>query len=198
MDITKIDEILKGILKPSRYSHSQAVRYTAAALAMKYHGDIEKAELSGLVHDCAKNMSDDELIDYCKANGIEITECEYKAPQLLHAKAGALRAAELFGIEDEEILSAIRFHTTGKEDMSFLEKVIFTADYIEPGRYKADNLDTIRFMAFKDLDETVYMIMKDTLNYLKISAETIDKQTEKGYKYYKELHLSKLRRNSFE
>ena len=198
MDIEEINRELKAILKPHRYEHSQGVRYTAAALAMKYHGDIKKAEIAGLVHDCAKNMSDEELIEYCKKNSIPIEECEFKAPQLLHAKAGSYLAKELFGIEDEEILSAIRYHTTGKVGMTFLEKVIFTADYIEPGRYKADNLDTIRFTAFRDLDETVYMIMKDTLNYLKINTNTIDKQTEMGYKYYKELHLGKIRRNSFE
>ena len=191
-------EILRAKLKPSRFEHSLGVADTAVRLAEHYGADAGKARLAGLLHDCAKNMSDSELIGYCHERNIGIEECELRAPQLLHAKAGACRARELFGIEDEEILQAVRYHTTGKADMSFLEKVIFIADYIEPGRYKAKNLDTIRHTAFIDLDECVYMIMKDTLEYLENTAETIDKQTETGYKYYKELHLSKLGRDSFE
>ena len=93
------------------------------------------------------------------------------------------------GIEDEEILSAINYHTTGKCEMSLLEKIIYIADYIEPMRYKASRLPEIRKIAFQDLDECMYEILKDTLEYLEEdSAEDIEPTSREAYIYYKELH----------
>ena len=106
---------------------------------------------------------------------------EKKQPYAVHAK-------ELYGVEDEEILSAIRFHTTGKPDMTTLEKIIFIADYIEPGRDKAANLQEIRRMSFVDIDEAMYMILRDTLDYLSSGDGEKDDMTEKTYIYYKEIH----------
>ena len=191
--ITSIDEMdaaLRKILGAQRYRHSQGVRYTAAALAMAHGADPAKAETAGILHDCAKYMSDENMLKTAKKLKLEITETESKNPSLLHAKVGACFAQRKYGITDPDILSSIRYHTTGKGGMNLLEKIIFIADYIEPGRFKADHLPEIRRMAFKDLDECIFMILHDTLEYLETSPKDIDKTTAEAYNFYKELHES--------
>ena len=109
---------------------------------------------------------------------------------LLHAKVGAIIAKKEFGIIDADILSSIRTHTTGEPDMSLLQKIIFTADYIEPGRDKAKRLDEIRELAFSDLDICVREILFDTLSYLDETKSDIDPATRETYEFYSD----KLRR----
>lgn len=191
--IDDMDAALRKVLDPRRYRHSQGVRYTACALAFVSGADLKAAETAGLLHDCAKYMADDVMLKTAQKNHIEITETERKNPSLLHAKLGAVFAEKKYGITDPEILSAIRFHTTGKAEMTLLEKIIFTADYIEPSRTKAERLPEIRKTAFSDLDESIYMILQDTLKYLETSPKDIDKTTAEAYNFYKELHDSKNR-----
>lgn len=133
--------------------------------------------MAGLLHDCAKYMTDDELIEKCKKYGIECSETEKRNGYLLHAKLGAYYVKEKYGIDNDEICSAVRYHTTGKPVMSVLEAIVFTADYIEPGRKILPNFKLIRSMAFVDLDEAVYLILKNTLSYL--SDERKVKQAKK-------------------
>ena len=111
------------------------------ALAMRYGQDLDQAELAGLLHDCAKYFNDEEIIKKCRKHGIEVSEAELRAPAVLHAKYGAWLAKNRYGVSDPEILSAIRWHTTGKPDMTTLEKIIFIADYIEPNRAPFPGLD---------------------------------------------------------
>ena len=120
-----------------------------------------------------------------------MSEFEIANPFLLHAKLGAYVARKKYHVTDEDILSAIQYHTTGRTNMSMLEKIVFVADYIEPNRYKAKNLAEIRKMSFADIDEAVYMILRDTLAYLKSNPKTIDTTTNDAYKYYKEIHDNK-------
>ena len=108
-------------------------------------------------------------------------------PHLLHSKLGAFKAKNEYGIEDQEILDAVRYHTTGRANMTLLEKIIFVADYIEPGRDKAVNLSEIRQLAFVDLDRALLRILEDTLIYLEEGKEEIDPQTRKTYEYYRNL-----------
>ena len=96
-----------------------------------------------------------------------------------------------YEIQDEEILSAIRWHTTGKDNMTDLEKIVYIADYIEPQRDKAPNLEWIRKVSFMDLNEGMYYILKDSLSYLGRSGRTIDPATEKAFHYYETMHLAK-------
>ena len=136
----KIRKKLKDELSKSRYEHTLGVEFTSAAMAMKFGADIEKAQLAGLLHDCAKCIDDEEKLDECKKYGVDISDVERRNPFLIHSKLGAVYAKEKYGVDDEEILSAITYHTTGRPDMSFIEKIVFIADYIEPGRNKAKNL----------------------------------------------------------
>ena len=154
---------------------------------MRYGVDLYKAEVAGLVHDCAKQFSDEELIKLCKKEKVELTDDMLKAPQVIHSVFGAVYARKEFGIEDGDVLSAIYYHTLGKPDMSLLEAIVFTADYIEARRYKASRLTEIRRLAFEDLDRAVYEINHDTITYLEESGGFICKDSYDTYRYYKEL-----------
>lgn len=184
-ELKHIKEDLKCILDEERYIHTIGVMYTAAALAMKYEYDINKAMLAGLLHDCAKCISSENTLKLCEQYNIKISDIEFRNSFLLHAKLGAYLAKSKYRVDNEEIISAILNHTTGKPDMTILEKIIFISDYIEPNRYKQKNLNEIRKWAFMDLDITVAIILKDTLDYLIQSKVEIDTQTEIAYNYYK-------------
>lgn len=185
----KLKKLRKRIRKAQdakRYEHTLGVEYTAAALAMRYGADLESAQVAGLLHDCAKCIPDDKKLALCEKYGIAMTETERRCPFLLHAKLGGYLAREKYGIEDWDIINAIVNHTTGREGMSLLEKIVFVADYIEPGRNHAPNLAHIRALAFEDINKTLIRILEDTLNYLKTSGEELDPMTEITLKYYRE------------
>lgn len=196
MKVQEIKEKLKNELKSSRYEHTIGVAYTAMALAMRYGVSLQDAELAGLLHDCAKCMSDEKLYNIIAKHKVKLTETELNNTSLLHSKAGAIVAKKDYNVNDEGILDAIRYHTTGKPGMSMLEKIIFTADYIEPGRTKQNRLNEIRQMAFIDIDACIYMISEDTLAYLSKCGKMIDENTAAICSYYKESYIK--RRNDYE
>ncbi len=186
-DITKMKQLLRRKLDANRYEHTIGVAYTATSLAMRYGENIKKAEVAGLLHDCAKCVPDEKKLAKCVKHNINITDIEKERPYLLHAKLGALYAMKKYNVYDKDIINAILNHTTGCPDMNLLEKIVFVADYIEPGRDKAKNLNEIRKMAFEDIDMAVYTILRDTLDYLSNKPGKIDDMTQKAYEYYKKL-----------
>ncbi len=190
-NISKLQKKVKKELDEDRYRHTMGVMYTAAALAMCYGADLEKTQVAGLLHDCAKCIPNDRKLKMCEKAGIEMNAVEQAAPSLLHAKLGAHLAAERYEVQDQEILDAIRWHTTGRPDMTLLEKIIFMADYIEPMRWKAENLDEIRSIAFHDLDRAVFYTLRDTLNYLSRGPAEIDDMTNRAYLFYRDLCAGK-------
>lgn len=187
MDEKTIRETVKKAQSEKRFEHTLGVAYTAAALAMKYGVDLEKAYLAGLLHDCAKCIPHEEQIRICCKNEIAVSDFEKRNSSLLHGKVGSFLARTQYNITDEDILNAISYHTTGRPEMSLLEKIIFTADYIEPGRSKAQHLSEIRKMAFEDIDGAVLWILRDTLEYLKNCDNEIDPGTEITCHYYSRL-----------
>ena len=168
-----------------RYQHTLGVANISACLAMCHGADMNKAYIAGLLHDCAKCVPDDVKIAECEQFGLLISDIEFESPYLLHSKLGAYYAAHKYNVEDDEICSAIQWHTTGKPAMTLLEKIVFIADYIEPYRNKAANLDDIRHMAFTDIDMAAYVILDDTLSYIRKTGRNIDTQTVDTYEYYK-------------
>ena len=161
-----LDEMRKKIKllqDGKRYEHTLGVMYTASALAMRYGEDVEKALVAGLLHDLAKSFS----------------------TNLGHGPLGAQIATEEFGVEDSYITDAICYHTTGRPNMTLLDKIIYVSDYIEPNRDKAPNLANLRKMAFEDLDECLRMILSDTLYYLSEQEKEIDDMTNQAYEFYK-------------
>ena len=181
IDLIKAD--LKEKLPKKRYEHTLGVAYTAAALAMCYGEDILKAELAGILHDVAKAKKSSELKDDMKGYIDPYTDGDYvdliadKAPQILHAIYAPYLAKKDYKIEDKDILSAIRWHTTGKKDMTMLEKIVFVADYIEPNRKKLPDIDRIRTLSFHDISEAVKVTAKSTIEYLGSQGMYIDKFT---------------------
>lgn len=166
-----------------RFAHTLGVEFTAAALAMKYQSDVSDAQIAGLLHDCAKCLTDEKRVSICEKHQIPMTDIERRNPFLLHAKVGEYLAREKYGITNPDILNAIRFHTTGRENMSLLERIVFVADYIEPGRRQAPNLTEIRQLAFTDLDAAMLKILEDTLSYLRATGGELDPMTEITYEY---------------
>ncbi len=175
--VLEIRKHLKKKLDPMRFEHTLGVAYTCQALAMRYEYDLDKAELAGLLHDCAKRFDGETLRAKCLSRKIPITEGEDRDPALLHAKLGAWMAREKYGVDDEDILNAIACHNTGKPGMSLLDKILYVADYIEPRRDKAANLPAMRKLAFEDLDLACISIMESTLSYLESRNFPIDTMT---------------------
>lgn len=182
--ITKLRDEMRKVQDPKRFEHTLGVTYTSACLAMCYNENIQDAEIAGLLHDCAKCLPNEKKIHICKKNHVEINYAESKNPFLLHAKAGAILAEKEYGITNQNILNAVRYHTTGRPGMSLLEKIVFIADYIEPGRNHSVYLPEIRKMAFIDLDAALKRILSDTLEHLKTSENEIDPMTRETYEYY--------------
>lgn len=195
-NLAKLRKEMEQTLERKRYEHTLGVAYTAANLAMVHGVDIEKALIAGMLHDCAKCMSHHKQISLCKKNHIQLSEIETQnSSPLLHAKAGSCLARKKYGISDEEILQAISYHTTGRPHMSPLEKIIYIADYIEPGRERAkrsyadvQNLQEVRKMAYRDLDAALCKILGDTLDYLSRKGGKIDAMTRDTYDYYCQMH----------
>ncbi len=185
-DINKIRKSMEKCLDNKRFEHTLGVAYTAAALAMCNDVDTEAAIVAGLLHDCAKCLSNEKKLSMCEKRNMKVSDVERRNPSLLHAKVGSIIAMEEYHVEDIDIINAIMNHTTGRPDMSLLEKIIFVSDYMEPGRNKAENLEYIRKLAFQDLDKALLKILEDTLLYLEESEEDIDDMTQKTYDFYKE------------
>ncbi|SEK27646.1 nicotinate-nucleotide adenylyltransferase [Pseudobutyrivibrio ruminis] len=186
-DVMRLDDEMKKELKVSRYVHTIGVAQTAYSLAIRWNYPAINAMVAGMLHDCAKCISDEKRISVCEKNNIPITDIEYKYPHLLHGKVGAYYAKEKYDIKDNQIAHAIEVHTTGCPNMSLLDKIIFVADYIEPGRDKQPRLDIIRSVAYSDLDLCVYMILEDSVNYLNSNPDMVDPTTIDTFNYYRKL-----------
>src|SRR3712207_5531890 len=161
----KIESYLRDNLENKRFLHSLSVRDTAVKMAKVYNIDVEKSKIAGLVHDCAKNMKKSDLIKIVEENNYKIDEVSKDNPGLLHGLAGAIIARDVMGIEDKEIFDAVAYHTTGRKDMSVLEKIIYLADYIEPLR-NYPGVDELRKISLEDLDKAMIQSFNYTIKYI--------------------------------
>lgn len=184
IEIYKIQKKLKKNLDENRYIHTLGVAQTAYFLAMSHGYDMEKAYIAGLLHDCAKNLSITEMLSLCKEYQLEISEIEKNNIGLLHSKAGVCLAQKKYKITDTEILESISWHTTGKPNMSVLDKIIFIADYIEPNRKPLPNIENIRMLAFRDLNNATIAILKNTFDHLNKSNVLIHPIAKETYQFY--------------
>ncbi len=165
MKLSQMDAVLRQSLKPERYAHSVNTMKEAAALAERYGENRDLAAVAGLLHDCAKDMEDAETLRYCHANGIVLNEVEKKQVFLMHGAVGAIVAREKYGVSDELVLNAIKYHTTGFSTMSLMDKIIFLADYIEPGRTHSE-VDNARKLAYEDIDRALICSFDNTIKYV--------------------------------
>lgn len=184
MDYTEILKWLKENLNEERYFHTLGTAECAKGLAEKYTLDCEKAYLAGLLHDCAKCFSNEKLLDIIHKN-LDVEECEMLNYKTLHAPVSAYIAKKEFNVTDREILSAIRWHTLGKLEMSDFEKIIFLADKIEPNTRDKEYSDKIRLLLdeenglnkalLKCYKETIKSLVKRDLKICMITIEIYNK-----------------------
>lgn len=167
MDYTEILKWLNDNLNDERYFHTIGTAQCAKELAVKYDLDCEKAYLAGLLHDCAKCFSNEKLLDIIHQN-LDVEECEMLNYKTLHAPVSAYIAEKEFNVKDKEILSAIRWHTLGKLEMSDFDKIIFLADKIEPNTRDKEYSDKIRSILEENngLNKALLKCYKETIKSL--------------------------------
>ena len=171
-------------LDEHRVAHVAGCESEAVRLAMHWGEDPELAAEAGILHDITKSLSYDEQLQLCEKYGIINDNSELEAPKLLHAKTGAAMARELFGVSDT-VYEAIRWHTTGKPDMSLFEKILYLADYIEPTR-DFEGIDALRELAFSDLDGAMALGLGMTIDEIRRSGREPYVDTLDAYAWYKE------------
>lgn len=171
-------------LDEHRVAHVAGCESEAVRLAMHWGEDPELAAEAGILHDITKSLSFDEQLQLCEKYGIINNNSELDAPKLLHAKTGAALARDLFGVSDT-VYAAIRWHTTGKPDMSLFERILYLADYIEPTR-DFEGIDELRELAFTDLDGAMVLGLGMTIDEIRRSGHEPYIDTLDAYAWYKE------------
>lgn len=164
MEQSQALKLVKPHLTEGRYRHTVGVMETAIVLAERFGEDIKKAELAAIFHDYAKYRNADEMRQLVQTK-LECKDILSYGSELLHAPCGAYYVQEEIGIADQDVLNAIKYHTTGRPNMSRFEKVIFLADYIEPNR-KFPGVDEVRRWAEVNLDEAIILMLEQTISFL--------------------------------
>lgn len=175
-------EDIKNMLSEERFNHSERVVKRAIEYAKIYNVDIEMVKLVAISHDIAKELSEEENQKYISKYNIKLDDIEKVNKSLLHAKIGAYICKEKYGFT-EDMVNSVRYHTTGRENMSILEKIIYLADATEEGReeYKvSEYVDLIK----KDIDRGIVKISKMVINKLLKNDKLIHLDTIKCYNYY--------------
>lgn len=183
LSIEEMNLYLKENLLEKRYIHVKGVVEMAKKLAKLNNISGEKAEIAALAHDVAKNMSKDKMKQIITENNIVISQLEEKNSNLWHSIIAPIVAKDKLGIEDEEILDSIRWHTTGKENMSVLAKIIYIADMIEPNR-DFNGVEEIRKITYDNLDAGVYNGLTHNIEFLLTKNLLIDENTIKARNYF--------------
>ena len=179
-----IDRLQKE-LKDSRYRHTLGVESTAVALARRFGADEQEASIAALLHDVAKYVPAEEQLEWIRKGkiGAQFPDID-QYPKLLHAFAGAEICAHDYPQLPECVIDAIRYHTTGRSHMGLMEKIIFAADYIEPGRVQFIGLQEAREQTFADLDLGVGLILNQTIAYLEQNGAPCFPLTQEAYKHF--------------
>jgi predicted HD superfamily hydrolase involved in NAD metabolism len=183
LSIEEIRLYIKENLMEKRYEHVLGVAETAKKLASLNGISEERAEVAALAHDVAKNLSKTRMKEMIVENNIILSKIEENNPNLWHSIIGPIEAEDKLGIEDEDILDAVRWHTTGKENMSVLAKIIYIADMIEPNR-NFDGVEDLRKATFEDLNRGVYCGLTRSIEFLLTKNLIIDENTMKARNYF--------------
>ncbi|MBR2594123.1 MAG: nicotinate-nucleotide adenylyltransferase [Firmicutes bacterium] len=176
---------LISAVSPKRYKHTLGVVDEAKRLCALWNGDAQKVEIAAFLHDCAKGVPKDIMLDMCRQYGVELDEDTLNNFPVIHQFLGAALAKAEYGISDEDVLNAIRYHTTGRAGMSLTEKIVFCADYTEAGRKDHDGLAEARQLVNEDLDKAVEHILRHTVEYIKENNFTLHSLSEEALNYYR-------------
>lgn len=183
MTVNEYKNHIQKKLGEKRYFHSLCVAEEAVRLADRYGADKEKAYIAGLLHDVLKDTSAEEQLKFAKEFGIILSDLEFSSPKLYHSIIGSVYIEKILGIDDAEITSAVRYHTTAKENMTLLQKVLYLADYTSRDR----DYDGVQKMR-KAVDESMEKAMKIALEYtvtdLENKGETVHPDTLAAYRQY--------------
>ena len=186
------EDILKWIgcrIKKNRYQHTLGVEQTAVTLARKFGADPNLASLAALLHDNAKNLDIQDQLSICKKAFPKKYNLTMDYANILHAFAGAVEARDRYPQLPEEVFSSICYHTTGKPDMSMMDKIIYCADFIEPGRPAFEGLSEARKLVYENLDEGLLYIMTHTFRFVAGKGKKVHPLTEEAMEYY---HVIKI------
>lgn len=159
------ENIVKEKMSKKRFIHSLNVSKVAKKLAQAYGADEKKAEIAGLLHDITKEMPEDEQLKLFESEGIVLDDVERSTNKLWHSISGTIYVKKYLNIQDADILNAIRYHTTARNNMSLLEKIIFMSDFISEDR-QYDNVEYMRSLAFENLDKAVIYGLKIQMEFL--------------------------------
>lgn len=176
LDLPELRACSYSMVRAKRIPHIMGTEEEAVRLAKRWGVDEDKARRAAILHDCTKYLELDEQLALCEQYGVELDDLEQRAVKLLHSKTGACIARYIFG-EDEQVYQAIFWHTTGKADMSMLEKVIYLADYIEPTR-DFEGVEALRALAYENIDKALLMGMEMTIAEMKQRGNPIHRNTQ--------------------
>lgn len=180
ISIRECENAIKPLLSSERYYHSQCVSKAAVTLAQRFGADPEKAAVAGMLHDIMKDSSKEEQLKIINGSDIILSETEGKLSKLLHAISGAEYIRTKLHVEDEEVLGAVRWHTSGRKNMSLLEKIIFIADFISEDR-EYPGVDEMRRLAEISLEAAMYEGISFTIKELLSLKSYIDLNTVEAY-----------------
>jgi nicotinate-nucleotide adenylyltransferase len=174
----ELEQVVVSLLKPNRVAHVLGCRDMAVELAKRWGADVTDAARAGLLHDITKAIDGPLQLTLCSEYGTMLNDFSRRYPKTLHALTGSLVADRIFG-EKEVVVNAIRHHTTGKANMSLLEKIIYIADYVEPNRTIA-GVDQLRHLAFTDLDAALKMGLQMTVSYLNEQGSEVSPESREA------------------
>ncbi len=184
LPIDALEQIVTGLLKPGRVAHVLGCRDTAMELARRWGADVTDAGRAGLLHDITKALDGELQLTLCRKYGIVLGEFSKENPKTLHALTGSLVAERIFG-ENPNVVAAIASHTTGKPNMTTLEKIIYVADYMEPNR-DFDGVEALRQLAFTDLDRALKLGLQMTLEMLQKNKQDISPASQQALAWLEE------------
>ena len=175
LDLPELRACSYSMVKQKRVPHIRGTEEEAVRLAKRWGADETMARRAGILHDCTKYLELDDQLALCRQYGVELDELEQRAVKLLHSKTGACIARAVFG-EPDEVYSAIFWHTTAKENMTTLEKILYLADYIEPNR-DFDGVERLRALAYEDIDRALLLGVETTIQEMEERGLPIHKKT---------------------
>ncbi len=175
LSMEELESVVIGLLKPNRVAHVLGCRDTAVSMAKRWGADETDAARAGLLHDITKALDGPLQLTLCREYGKILDAFSEKNPKIIHALTGSLVAQRIFG-ENENVVQAIRWHTTGKPGMSLLDKIIYVADYIEPTR-DFPNVDTLRELAYSDLNAAVRLGLEMAIDLLRKQGREVCPQS---------------------
>lgn len=174
----QLEKVVVSLIKPSRVNHVLGCRDTAVSMAKHWGADPVDAARAGLLHDVTKALTTSQQLTLCEKYGIVLDRFSYTNPKTLHALTGSLVAERIFG-ENTDVVAAIASHTTGKGNMTTLEKIIYVADYMEPNR-KFPGVDELRRLAYEDLDKALKLGLMMTIKLLQEQGKEISPESQEA------------------